>query len=367
MAQHEPITVLAVGDICPGDCLCPGFGVGTIARTRGSAFHFEHISRLLRQGDVVFGNCEGVLSDIGADQRNADTMVFRGVPSFAQTLRDTGFTVMSVANNHTGEHGLAAMQDTFSILENAGLSIVGLRDQGRVSKPLVQTVKGLKIGWLGYTEILSKNSQQDCNELAHPRRFDMAKEVREFRSQVDFLIVSVHWGNEYLLVPPRRVIDEAHAIAEAGADLILGHHPHVLQGVEWHGQSYIVYSLGNFIFDDWQRRLRETAVFQCSIVSGKVTGPRFVPVAINETFQPEPANSSASARILKRIEESSALIQNYSANSPFDADALNQEHKVKRRMVVENLLFLLLNLGKMGPRTAYQKLRHRVTFLPSLP
>jgi poly-gamma-glutamate synthesis protein (capsule biosynthesis protein) len=293
-------------------------------------------------------------------------MEFRGAPSFAQTLWDTGFTVMNVANNHTGEHGLAAMQDTFRNLEKAGLSIVGLRDQDRISKPLVQIVKGLRIGWLSYTWILSKHLQQDLKELAYPRRFDMAKEVREFRGQVDFLIVSAHWGKEYLLVPPRRVVEEAHAMAEAGADLILGHHPHVLQGVEWHEGCYIVYSLGNFLFDDWQRRLRETAVFQCAIVSGKVTEPKFIPVAINRHFQPEPAGSEESARILRRIEKSSARIHDYAVHSPCDSDALKQEREVKRRMVFENMLFLLLNLRKMGPRTAYQKLRHRVTFLPSL-
>jgi poly-gamma-glutamate synthesis protein (capsule biosynthesis protein) len=293
-------------------------------------------------------------------------MVFRGVPSFAKSLRDTGFTVMSVANNHTGEHGLAPMRDTFRNLETAGIAIVGERDNGRIAQPLVQEVKGLTIGWLGYTWIPSKNYKQDYKALAVPGPLEMAKEARQFRDHVDFLIVSVHWGREYLLVPPRRVVEEAHAIAEAGADLILGHHPHVLQGVERHEQCYIVYSLGNFLFDDWQRRLRETAVFQCSIVSGKIAEAKFIPVAINRNFQPDPASSKVSARILRRIDESSALIRDYAAHSPCDSDALNREHKAKRRMVFENMLFLLLNLKKMGPRTAYQKLRHRITFLPAL-
>ncbi len=346
--------------------MCTGFGVGALGRMKGPDFHFRRISGLLRQGDIVFGNCEGVLSDVGADPRDSDTMAFRGVPSFAESLHDTGFTVMSVANNHTGEHGLTPMRETFRNLEAAGIAIVGERDQGRIAKPLVQEVKGLKIGWLGYTWIPSKNDKQDYKALAVPGPLEMAREVQQFRDAVDFLIVSVHWGNEYLLVPPRRVVEEAHAIAAAGANLVLGHHPHVLQGVEWREQCYIVYSLGNFLFDDWQKRLRETAVFQCSIVSGKVAEPKFIPVAINGSFQPEPANSRVSARILRRIEESSARIHDYAAHSPDDSDALKLEHKMKRRMVFENMLFLMCNVGKMGPRTAYQKLRHRITFLPAL-
>lgn len=344
-----------------------GFGIGTMTRAHGVLFPFESVAPILRRGDIVFGNCEGVISDIGANPCQIDSMEFRGLPRFAEALRTSGFTVLNVANNHTGEHGEAVFLDTVNNLESAGITVVGLRGTTQISSPVIQQVKGLRIGWLGYTWITSKHNGQDRKMLACPGRDDPASEVEKLRSEVDFLIVTAHWGNEFVPVPPQRIIDQAHAIADAGADLILGHHPHVLQGTERFGKSLIVYSLGNFLFDMWQPNLRETALFRCEIRNGEIVSHDFVPVKLNRQFQPTPATSRSRARIFKRIERSSQAISEPALNKFRDNQrAKKNETWYKYTMIIGQIPYLLISLRRMGFRIAYQKLCRRVRFLPPL-
>jgi len=365
--SHQPINLIAVGDICPGDHTCVGFGTGTLMRSHGPTFALRQIATTLRQGDIVFGNCEGVLSDIGLDESNIDTMEFRGLPAFAKALADSGFTTINIANNHVGEYGPQVMHDTIRNLEKAGIDVVGLRGKTQTAKPLVREVKGLRIGWLAYTWIVSKNMAEDQRALSWAKGDEIPREVALLRDKVDFLIVSAHWGREFVAVPSQNVINHAHAIAEAGADLVLGHHPHVLQGWETvGGKCVIVYSLGNFVFDEWQWKLRKTALFCCTIASGKVHNPQFVPLTINRKFQPELARMGQAARILRDIDTSTKAINDPAlCHLRDDARAVKVEAQFRRRILQKQILFLAASIGRMGPRIAYQKLRRRVPMLPN--
>jgi len=364
LRKHEPISLIAVGDICPGDHNCMGFGTGTLMKSHGHKFAFQHVADLLRQGDIVFGNCEGVISNIGRDDGNIDTLEFRGLPAFANALHSCGFTVMTVANNHVGEHGPEALRDTVNNLRSAGMDVIGLRDNTRTSMPLIQEIKGVRIGWLAYTWIASKHSNQDRSVLSWTKGDEIPNEVAALRPEVDFLIVTAHWGREFVAVPTQRIIDHAHAIADAGADLVLGHHPHVLQGTERRGKCLIVYSLGNFLFDEWQSWLRETALFRCSIEDGRVQASEFVPLKINRNFQPMRAKKAQAARILRNIEQSTRAINDPELACLRDeARAERLEAKFKRRIFRSQILFLAANVGRMGPRTAYQKLCRRMPAL----
>lgn len=370
MLRHEPISLIAVGDICPGDVFCEGFGTGTLMRLHGCAFPFQHAAYMLRGNDIVFGNCEGVVSDIGADPRNIDAIQFRGLPEFASTLRNCGFTVMTVANNHAGQHGLEAMRDTVNNLRSAGIDVIGLRNKTWTATPLIQVIKGLRIGWLAYTWIVSKHIAQDRQALSWTEGSEVADEVAALRREVDFLIVTAHWGREYVLVPSQSVVDHAHAMAKAGADLVLGHHPNVVQGIERRGRCLIVYSLGNFVFDMWQSRLRETALFRCIIESGEVRNPEFVPLKLNRNFQPMPATKVEAARILQKIEQSARAINDPTLDSlRNEALAARLEAEFKRWMFWGQIRHLAVSLGvgRIRPLIAYQKLCRRVSWLPRWP
>ncbi len=360
MQNHPPIKLIAVGDICPGDHNCMGFGTGTLMRSRGPSFPLQHVTHMLREGDIVFGNCEGVLSNVGADHRNIDTMEFRGMPEFATALRNSGFTVLTVANNHAGEHGREALFDTINNLQSAGIKVIGLRDENRTAVPLIQEINGIRIGWLAYTWIVSKNTSQDRALLSWTRGNEVSTEIATLRPKVDFLIVTAHWGREIIRVPPQNVIDAAHAMAEAGADLVLGHHPHMLQGIERHGRCVIVYSLGDFVFDDWLYWFRERALFRCTIEAGKAHNPEFIPLMSNRQFQVAPATKAQRTRILRKIDASTrAITDQRLAHLRDEAKAKQLEARRKRLFWGARVLFLTANIGRMGPRIAYQKLcRH---------
>ena len=366
MRKHEPIRLIAVGDICPGDLVCLGFGTGTLMRSRGPHFALERARALLREGDIVLGNLEGVLSNRGADPAHIDTMEFRGLPEFGHALRDSGFNVITVANNHVGDYGPETMRDTVNNLQSAGIHVLGLRDKNRTATPLIQEIKGLRIGWLAYTWHYSRNQAQDTELLSLTKGHEVAAEIAALRPKVDFLIVTPHWGAELVSVPPHRVSKHAYAMADAGADLVLGHHPHVLQGTERRGKCLIVYSLGDFLFDDWLPWLTETALFRCTIEEGEVRNPEFVPLKINRSFQPGPATKAQSKRILRRIERSTRAINDPKLAWLRDDDRTwKREAKLKRRVAASQILFLAVNMKRLGPRFAYQKLARRLPVLPS--
>jgi len=354
--DHPEIRLIAAGDVCPGDAFCVNFGVGSLARRNGDDFPFQHVGDILREGDIVFGNCEGLISDIGADPKQIATMQFRGMRSFAGALRDAGFNVMTVANNHVGEQGPEALRDTVSNLRAAGIGVTGLRGD-RPIEAFIQNVKGLRIGWLSYSWLVSKHDAEDRALLAATRGQGVTEAVAALRPEVDFLIVSPHWGREHIPVPPQPVIDQAHAIAEAGADLILGHHPHVVQGMERFGDCLIVYSLGNFLFDMWQSRLRDAALFSCTIRSGRVEDERFIPLRLNKQFQPRPATEAEAVRILRDIRASTRAISDPAQASIRDWEQTKRlEKKFKRWMRRTNGLHLIASVGRMGPRAAWQVL-----------
>jgi poly-gamma-glutamate synthesis protein (capsule biosynthesis protein) len=364
---HDVIRLFAVGDICPGDHFCPGFGVGSLARRYGPSFPFRYVSPSFAGADVVFGNCEGVVSDVGADPGDIDTMEFRGDPSFATGFRAAGLNVMAIANNHVGEHGPDALWDTVKNLRSSGIDVIGLRDQNGTAAPLIKTVRGIKIGWLAYTWIVSNNTAQDRAILAWTRGDDVPSAVRALRSQVDFLIVSAHWGREFVSVPPQSVVDHAHSIVDAGADLLLGHHPHVLQGAELIGKSLVIYSLGNFIFDMWQARLRKTAIFRCTIGNDGILDWKFVPLIINKRFQPVPADKAQAAEILRLIEHRSVAIQDTEHAYIREHSAVAKaEGDFKRWLFRSQVFHLVRSVGRMGPRIAYQKLRRRASRISAM-
>lgn len=359
-ASHKPITLLAVGDVCPGDHCCPGFGVRSLADRHGADFAFQRVADILRRGDVVFANLEGSVSDVGADPADLDTMEFRGRPAFAAAMTRAGFTIVNVANNHAGEHGDGPLTDSVTQLRQAGLAVIGLRGAGATSDLYVQTIKDVRVGWLSYTWQVSHNVQQDRALLAVPTTDAYEPEIRAARREVDVLIVSAHWGREFINVPPRSVIEAAHRMTNAGADLVLGHHPHVLQGIERCGRAVIAYSLGDFVFDLPHRWLRRSAVLSCRIENAAVADVQPLPIWINRSSQPEPAGSRTAVRIFEEIERSTAAIQEFEKLEACRNDvAARMEAAAKRRFRRQQFMHLIASVHRMEVRTIRQKFRRR--------
>jgi len=211
-------------------------------------YPFRNIAPLLREADIAFANLETPLSD---DARHSGA--FRTPTAFADGLRWAGIDVVSTANNHALDAEGEGLLDTREALWKAGVGAVGSgRDLEDARRPFIVERNGLKVGFLGYTQFVNAGTsafaQDDRPGVVPLDPFVIEEDIHRLRDQVDYVVVSFHWAieNSQDTHPDARAF--AHRVIDAGADVILGHHPHVPRGVEVYKGKVIFYSLGNFIF-----------------------------------------------------------------------------------------------------------------------
>ena len=288
--MSDAIKLVAVGDIMLGDHpVTFGHGVKSMIEKSGGESPFDKVSDLLRGGDIVFGNVEAVLSDQGLVQGNLVSEEFRGSPQFGSMLSEAGFNVVGFSNNHCMEHGDSAFWDTVRVLRSNGMQVAGLADSNGSCHPVTISVNGVSVMVLSYSLCPENYHKGPSVPYAHQQNFDkVLSEVVSFRGQADILLLSLHWGYEYMDYPSPKQVQLAHRLVdEAGVNLIIGHHPHVLQAVERYRDAVIAYSLGNFVFDMWQRPTRESTAFQATLSKGGQIDYSLVPLWINDKRQPE--------------------------------------------------------------------------------
>ena len=212
---------------------------------------FENLD-ILKKADISFANLEGPASDKGKDIHNLYS--FRMNPSVIPALKGAGISIVSVANNHEGDWGREAYTDTLNRLkENEILYTGGGINTAESEKPTIIEKYGMKIGYLGFTDV-GPNSLKttDINSgvlLTSNPRFNEI--IQNASKQVDHLIVSLHFGDEYKTIHNERQEFLAHSAIDNGAKVVIGHHPHVTQDTEIYKNGFIAYSLGNFVFDQY--------------------------------------------------------------------------------------------------------------------
>ena len=242
-ATKARTTVLAFGDVNLGRAVGQELLKGNIG------YPFEFIKDSLAKAEVVFVNLESQLSDQqGETQHPKYNLIFCGPPVGALSLKQAGVSVVSTANNHAFDYGQRALQETIQYLDSAGVASVGTTiDSGRVSVPVVVEHSGIRVGFLAYTQFMNfPGSWVGHVALYEQRRVE--EDIQALRAKVDFVVVSYHGGGEYIDQPPANVRRDFRAIADAGADVVLGHHPHYVQGIEQYKNTLLFYSLGNFVF-----------------------------------------------------------------------------------------------------------------------
>jgi poly-gamma-glutamate synthesis protein (capsule biosynthesis protein) len=248
---------VAVGDIIPHEAVKRAAAAAEAADADprdggGFAELWRDLRPLIGGADIAFANLETPIAPTSGHGSRA--FVFNAPASLPTDLRRTGFNVVSVANNHAYDQGVSGLAETLSRLKNAGVLPVGAGvTRDRAGGPLYLNRRGLRIAVLGYTDLLNVNlnSRADKPWVSRLGENETLGAVRDARQRADLVIVSVHWGNEYQRKPSPRQMRFARALAEAGADLVVGHHPHVLQPMETirvgDRKSVIAYSLGNFV------------------------------------------------------------------------------------------------------------------------
>jgi poly-gamma-glutamate synthesis protein (capsule biosynthesis protein) len=278
---------VAVGDIMLGDSApCVGFGFHS-RYPRDASSALSSLTPVLQGGEVVLGNLECVLAQNGLGSTRYQSDQMRGDPEYASNLRLAGFTAMSVANNHAVQHGIAAFESTVESLERAGIRCVGLRGKdGWCAEPVVQTTRnGLKVGLLGYSW---RPRQYDNAEppYAEGDVESVVHDVERLRLSTDAVVVSLHWGEEFLELPSLEEVDAGRRIIDGGASVIVGHHPHVVRPAERYKDGIICYSLGNFLTDMiWQPALRQGAVLECKLSPAGVSAVAMSSTRVDDEFR----------------------------------------------------------------------------------
>jgi len=284
--KSQEYSVVLVGDMM----LDRGVQSRVYAQGNGDyAYLFKNIQSELQNADITFGNLEGSMSDVGADTGKAYS--FRFEPASAQGLSGAGFDVVSLANNHILDWGRSSLCATVGHLADAGIFGVGAGcDNNRAEQAYIKELpNGTRVAFLAFTEFYKEGyARSDAAGLAQYTEENMIQKIKALKQEgVDLVFVSLHWGLEYHLRSNEAQQILGHTLIDAGADVIVGHHPHVIQEVERYKDGWIVYSLGNFIFDQkFSEQTMKGMIAKVVISDGVVSDIETTIIKLNENYQP---------------------------------------------------------------------------------
>ncbi len=253
----------------------------------GVDYSWTSVAAIFQEADIAAINLETCVSERGQTLKR-EGYGFRSQPYTLEGLVNAGIDLVNLANNHTYDYGEAAFLDTLEHLE--GNSIIysgGGMNIEEAFKVKVLEKNNLKVGFLSFSEVRSSavyKAGEDKPGIAYFNQDDnkiLLDTVTKSKEECDILIIMLHWGVEYAYEPSGHQVELAHRIIEAGADGIVGHHPHVLQGIEIYKGKPILYSVGNFLFLKKNEEAGKTAVFELEFGENNFRGGSFYPVHID--------------------------------------------------------------------------------------
>lgn len=295
--------ITAVGDIMIGR------GVGTRLKSVGYTQPFSMIRPYL-SSDLLVGNLECVISDRG-EKMEGKGIYLQARPEAVETLKYLQFDTLSLANNHTMDYGEDAFTDTVDILKENGIVPVGAgNDIEEARTAYIKDVNGIKLAVLAYNQFYnvkwSKNGRtmvalEDRYGTA-PLDIDIVKEdIMKAKDAADIIIVMPHWGAEESTVVSEDQIEMAHDMIDAGANAVIGSHPHILQGIEVYNGGLIAYSMGNFVFDQNDSENKESMVLRLKFTNDSLDETVITPFVIEDKMSPVPATGERAEEILERL------------------------------------------------------------------
>jgi poly-gamma-glutamate synthesis protein (capsule biosynthesis protein) len=315
----EPVTrLLFTGDIIPSRCTAARID----ALGGDYTLPFQALRDILAGADITIGTLDSTASDAGVPSGCVPTFTLPGRAAVVDGLRFAGFDVISHAANHikdcAGEAqpcGDRAMLETHENLRAAGIRPVGAgRDLQDARGPVVIERNGMYFAFLAYDDIASYYWATATSPGSAPLdETTIAEDIANARKVAHVVIVLPQWGVEYTTSPSERQREVARVAAFAGADLIVGNHPHWVQAHEQIGDAarpaFVAYALGNFVFDqDWSLETQQGAMLEVTFTGARITGWRYLPVHIYDEYQPRLAGPEEAAQILERIEGASRAL-----------------------------------------------------------
>ena len=302
VSESRTVTVSAVGDCTLGtdESFNTSTNFNAYEAMNGTSYFFQNVRSILEADDATFANFEGTLTTETA--RESKAYAFKGDPSYTQILTDGSIDVVTLANNHSSDYGAKSLTDTEEALDAAGI------DYCIGDKIAVKEVNGIPTAFIGIYVLNDGMAREE----------QVKQTIAAAKKQgAKLVIVAFHWGTEKATEPDETQKSLAHTAIDCGADLVVGHHPHVLQAIEYYKGKYIAYSLGNFCFGGNSAPSdMDTMIFQqtFTIEKGEVqadAAATVVPCSISSTagynnYQPTPTEGDASTSVIDRLNTMSA-------------------------------------------------------------
>lgn len=274
------VTVLLTGDIMLGG----EFLEYKNEHDASYEYPFRNLKKVFEEVDIVFGNLECPLSKDGVIRADKGSILY-APPDSINALKYLNYNILSIGNNHINDYGEGGLIKTIEILKNEKIPFFGAgRNLEEANREVIIEKNGLKICFLGYTtdekhvkSIIANANTAGCVFYDFKK---IKEDIEKLKTQSDIICISLHWGYEYYQYPSPEQVELAHQIIDAGAHIVIGHHPHIIQGFERYKHGIIFYSLGNFFFPDfhdksgylhkWQEESNKSIIAKCQVSKRKV-------------------------------------------------------------------------------------------------
>ena len=301
-ASAQPVEVSVV---CVGDIMLAG-NAAPIIEKYGVDYPFDSTREILQKADVAIGNLEMPISVTGESVPDKEYN-FLGHPRIVNGLANAGFDVLTLANNHMGDYGDGALLATLDTLAASGIRYCGAgSDLQAARQPAILAVYDKHIAVLAYSNTFpfeyfaSQSSPGTARGIAE----FFVSDIESAKEWADLVIVSFHWGGELVTEPREYQELFGRKAIEAGANVVFGHHPHVLQGIEIYEGGLIAYSLGNFSFGSYSKNARTSAILRVNFQSGRLKRAEIIPINVANhevVFQPRLLSGDAAEAVINEI------------------------------------------------------------------
>jgi gamma-polyglutamate biosynthesis protein CapA len=338
------IRISCAGDLLPADTAYNiGNGIGS-SMERLISYYSVNENNPFLNSDIVFCNLEAPLS---MNQENIKKP-FEGNPAVLQLMKILNITVVSIANNHMLDHGEVPFEITRAELEENRFNHIGSID-GKISKIVFSECQGKKFAFAAFNAVNDHPGSRLIAPLDREILFNTLHEINLHHP--DLILFSIHWGNEYVAWPSPVQADLAHELIDNGVNIIIGHHPHVVQPVEKYNGGIIFYSLGNFMFDMfWAKKVRQGILADLIIKDDGSLDYNIKPFRIRHDFTQDFSENNS---VLNDLSKADRIFKNLKAgqNLKYEIKYLRECKKQRLAGRIDMKLYLLKNLFRLSPQS----------------
>ncbi len=298
LSKGSELTMTMVGDVMMGRY------VNDVVEQHGTEYVFRYVSPYFKNSDYVSGNFDQtVLLKEEKEYKKADKqMGLHTNENVVKAMKEQGFTLFNLANTNTMNYGEIGLLDTLKTFKNEEIEVVGAGENLESAKNIIyKEINGVRVATIGFTDVYPEKSNATDKRagvltMDPDLLFELIGKAKDAnQGNADLVVVNANWGQEYDSEPSPRQQKLGRAMIDAGADIIVGHHPHVLQSVEAYKKGIIFYSLGNFVFDQGWTKTKDSALVQYNLDANGQAKVEIVPLVLKEGT-PRPASSMLEKR-----------------------------------------------------------------------